>query len=75
MKYTKDIYLAAAFLASGATLVSVDRTDPLHQEFQFEPSKGDLDDIMGQYVNRRLTINVADYRDALQRIKSALHSY
>lgn len=34
-KTTSDIYLAAAFLASGAKLEKTDRTDPRHMEFSF----------------------------------------
>lgn len=34
-KTTSDIYLAAAFLASGAKLEKTDRTDPRHMEFTF----------------------------------------
>ncbi len=75
MKYTKDIYLAAAFLALGAKLVGIDRTDRQHQEFQFDPQNLDLDHVINLYMNRELFINVNDYRDAFQRIKSALHSF
>ena len=35
MKSTKDIYLAAAWMALGAKYERVDKTDPRHQVFYF----------------------------------------
>lgn len=39
MKSTKDIRLAAAFLALGAKHESTDKTDPRHMEFFFSPKQ------------------------------------
>lgn len=84
---TKTLGLAAAWASLGANYESVDRTDPKHQEFTFSPravSSGelalltiptqDLDAIEAQWVNKTLQVNAVDYYDALQRMKSLIHS-
>lgn len=85
---TKTLGLAAAWASLGANYESVDRTDPKHQEFTFSPkavSSGelgialslpiqDLDFIEAQWVNKNLVVNAVDYYDALQRMKSLIHS-
>ena len=84
---TKTLGLAAAWSALGANYESVDRSDPKHQEFTFSPrivSSGelasievptqDLDVIEAQWVNKTLQVNAVEYYDALQRLKSLIHS-
>jgi len=84
---TKTLGLAAAWAALGANYESVDRTDPKHQEFTFSPRvlttgaldilglpTQDLDVIEAQWVNKTLQVNAVDYYDALQRMKSLIHS-
>ena len=87
-KPTKDIYLAAAFLAVGAEYDSVDKTDERHMEFYFTPRKvgehialsgleivtQDLDFIEAQWVNKLLMVNAVEYADAIKRMKSVVHS-
>lgn len=87
-KKTRDLYLAAAFLALGAKYEGSDRTDPKNMEFIFSPKKVgestalsgldaatlDLDFIEAQWVNRSLPINAPDYADAIKRMKSLVHS-
>ena len=87
---TKDIYLGAILLALGAKLESVDRTDPRHQEFEFssvedavgieedkylEVVRGvDFSAVETQYANAELMINVVKFKEAIQRMKSLVHS-
>lgn len=84
---TKTLGLAAAWASLGANYESVDRTDPKHQEFTFSPRNvlsgslsgfeiptQDLDVIETQWVNKTLQVNAVDYYDALQRMKSLIHS-
>lgn len=86
LKKTKDVYLAAAILTfDNVELVRVDRTDPRHMEFVFEskdvqignlPMTGgvDLDAIEMKWVNNELTGNFTDFKNAIQRMKSVVHS-
>ena len=86
-KPTSDIYLAAAFSALGATLESVDKTDPRHMQFIFSPRRittgelssievptQDLDVIETQWVNKALLVNAVDYSEAIKRLKGVVHS-
>lgn len=84
VKKTKDVYLAAAFLTfDGVELIRVDKTDPRHMEFVFEKpdlpnivgmSTLTLDDIEMQWVNNELSGNFTDFKNAIQRMKSVIHS-
>jgi len=86
---TKDIYLAAAWMASGAKYEKVDKTDPRHQEFYFsstneEPTPDgsmvlvlkvvNMEEIKEQWVNAELMVNAVQFKEALQRMKSIIHS-
>lgn len=84
---TTDIYLAAAMLSLGARLDGVDKSDPRHMEFtiiakdtKFEsnnlptPEPMDLESIEKQWVNGTLMINAVSFKDAIQRMKSVIHS-
>jgi hypothetical protein len=86
-KTTKDVYLAAAFLTSGAQLIDVNRDDPRHQEFEFSlerPDDGflaqsittnkDLDVIALQWANGTLNGNLYEFAKSIQRMKSVIHS-
>lgn len=81
MKTTKNIYLAAVFLCIGAILKEVKKDDLRHQEFVFEMYDRDgniaigvLDKVEIDYANKQVMVNAADYREALQRMKSVVHS-
>lgn len=84
-KKTRDLYLAAAFLALGAKYEGSDRSDPKNMEFIFTPKMSeskdippiveqDLDAIEAQWINRKLVINAPDYADAIKRMKSLVHT-
>lgn len=89
MKDTKDIYLAAIFLAMGAKYEKVDKTDQRHQVFYFSTDEDqvatpgsqivvtrgvDFEMIEQQYANEELLINAVKFKQALQRMKSIVHS-
>lgn len=87
MRGTKSLGIAAAWAALGATYEKSDRTDPKHIEFFFSPrvtSTGalkelgiptqDLDKIESDWVNRTLVVNAVEFYDALQRLKTIIHS-
>jgi len=87
---TKNIRLAACWMALGADYVGVDRTDKRHQEFTFSTLEDDvreledktvkitrgvdLDIIETQLANRELMVNADDLFNAFQRMKSIIHS-
>lgn len=84
-KSTKDVYLAAAFLTyDGIELVQVDRTDPRHMIFVFDTPdvpnivginpKPNLEEIEMKWVNNDLVGNLTDFKNAIQRMKSVIHS-
>ena len=85
-KSTRDIYLAAVWMASGAKFIKADRTDPKHQVFHFSmetpddefgklitPNKS-MDVIEKQWINGELMINAVKFKDAIQRMKGVIYS-
>lgn len=86
-KSTKDLDLAAAYLAVGATYVRADRTNPKNIEFYFSPrtaSTGaiaslniptqDLNTIETEWTNETLIVNAVKYAQAYKRLKGIIHS-
>jgi hypothetical protein len=86
-KSTSDMGLAAAFFALGATLASVDKTDPRHMQFTFSPRQittgelasvgiptQDLDSIELLWANKSLPVNAVEFYDAIKRLKGIVHS-
>lgn len=71
---TKDIYLCSALIALGARYESADRTDPRHIVFYLSHSGIDVDDIHTQWVNNELMVNAVSFKNALQQMKSVIHS-
>ena len=81
---TSDVYLAAACLALGYKLETVNRTDPRHMQFEFaspiqtgtlgELSQLELDVIEVEWANRSLLVNAFDFAEAIKRMKSVIHS-
>jgi len=70
---TRDMYLAAAFMAEGVKYLKADRTDPKKMLFVFEDN-GEADRINAQWANATLVISATSFADALRRIKSIIHS-
>lgn len=97
-KNTTSIYMTAAFLALGAKLESIDKTDPKHMVFcmsdgSINPTvvasttnpKGYVttDDVISEHnldvwekawANETLQVNAVRYMEAIQRLKSVIHS-
>ena len=72
---TKDLYLSAALLSLGASLINIDRTDPKHMEFQFvSDSSLDLKSIELEWTNKTLECNAASFAEAIRRMKALVHS-
>ncbi|MHA2246911.1 MAG: DUF5659 domain-containing protein [Candidatus Hodarchaeales archaeon] len=73
-KNTRDIYLAAVWMALGAKFIKADRTDPKHQVFYFESDALDFEDVEKQWTNAELTVNAIQFKDAIQRMKGIIYS-
>lgn len=71
---TKDIYLAAALVALGATYIGADKSEPRHMEFQFLNDGFDYDSVHTDWVNSVLKVNAVAFKNALQQMKSVVHS-
>ena len=83
---TSDIYLTSALLSLGARLDDVDRSDTRHMKFtvvstvpSFESSHLqkaclDLEDLENAWANGSLMVNATQFKDAIQRMKSVIHS-
>ena len=84
IKSTKDIYLAACWLALGAKLERTDKADRRHMEFHFSSHEFssqilngaslDLNKIETDWANGCVMVNAVQYKDALQRMKAVIHS-
>lgn len=85
-KSTKDLYLAAAYLALGAEYLRTDRADPKNMIFWFAPKKfdsvslpeapvQDLDRMEAQWVNDTLVVSAVKYAAAIKHMKSLVHSF
>jgi hypothetical protein len=84
-KTTRDLYLAAAFLALGAKYEGANRTDPKNMEFIFTPKVTksdaipkvplqDLEKVESEWINETLVINATEYAAAIKRMKSLVHT-
>lgn len=93
---TSDIYFAAAMLALGAKIDSVDKSDPKHMKFLVVQTQTlytfesvnipGTENVVGgsvpldfeyyetQWANGELMVNAVRYKDAIQRMKSIIHS-
>lgn len=67
---TKDLYLAAALVASGEELLSSERVGN-EVWFYFKDSQS-FDMLRNQYFTGELNINVARYQNALRQLKSII---
>ena len=71
---TKDIYLAAIYIALGVTYSHADKADPRHQEFIFDGDPEEAERIRSAYINATLEVNAVRFKEALQRMKAEIHS-
>ena len=87
---TTDIYFTAALLALGSRLEEVDKSDPRHMKFTVvgnpeynfqsdnipaaQSATNTLDFYENQWANGALLINAVAFKDAIQRMKSVIHS-
>jgi hypothetical protein len=84
---TSTIYLAAAVMALGAEYSRTDKSDPRRMIFYFTipEDKADLERYFGnlkfdfgsvekQWTNQTLNVNAYRYANALQSLKSVVHS-
>ena len=71
---TKDIYLAAIYIALGVTYSHALKDDLRHQEFIFEGDIEETDKIKADYMNGVLMVNAAKFKEAIQRMKSEIYS-
>ncbi len=79
---TPDIFLAAAYIALGAVYTRADKTNPKHMVFYFSYPEDESEEeptfsfasIEQRWVNNSLLVNATRYKDALQRLKSVVHS-
>lgn len=90
-KNTTSIYMTAAFLALGAKLENIDKTDPKHMVFCLSDgnvtppnvtmtpvdasiSEYNLDVWEKAWANETLQVNAVRFMEAIQRLKSVIHS-
>ena len=71
---TTNIYLAAAMLSLGAELEDIDYSDRRHQVFILG-GRQDFSMIEKQWYANQLNGNLCRYKDALQKLKSKIHSF
>lgn len=85
---TKDIYLAAAYLAIGAVLDDTIRDDPRHLRFVFDlsgamPVATTIPDLLEQlkastieslYTNGKLMVSASKYAESIRHLKSIIHA-
>ena len=83
---TRDIYLAAAWMALGAKFVKADRADPKHQIFHFKMERPEdelgqaittglsLTVIEADWLNADLMINAIKFKEAIQRMKGIIYT-
>lgn len=71
---TTNLYLAAALLSLGAALDDIDYSDKRHQVFILS-GRHDFQTIERAWYDSRVTGNLCHYRDALQKLKSKIHSF
>jgi len=74
MIITKDIYLASIYIASGVEYLYADKTDIRHQEFVFKEGGVDTEKVKSEYINGTLMVNAVAFKEAIQRMKSEIHS-
>lgn len=69
---TMNMYLAAAIMAGGYVLDSVENSDPEHVIFCFEGNSSDLLEIEKNWSKRTLMVNARSYSEALWEIRGQI---
>jgi len=70
---TTDLGLAAALVACGRLLISVDKDNPRRAVFIFKDT-GDLQSLSDSYFDNSLTVQAQGYFESLKRLKTRLYS-
>ena len=83
-KQSSDVYFIAALLSLGAVISKIDREDPRHMVFtvtnveKFDQENPlpylNFEKIETEWVNATLVCNAQQYKEAIQRMKSTIHS-
>ena len=74
LHFTSNFYLAAAFIASGLSLSSVDDADKKHIRFGVTAKTQDhIDEIQREWDNKLLQVNAREYADAIRELKMRIH--
>jgi hypothetical protein len=78
---TSDIWLAAAYLALGATYERADKSNPRQLIFYFSTYKApdgvayfDFEGVERDWVNGTLSGQLKRYKDSVQHLKSIIYS-
>jgi hypothetical protein len=76
---TKDIYLAAALLCTGASLEDTVRDDPRHMRFEFSCDSDmasilNFEQVERDYNNGKLMVSASKYAESIRKMKSIIHS-
>lgn len=88
LKYTTSLGVAAALLSKGAVLEDINKSDPRHMVFGFSDgsaspdntavdaaiSSNNLDVWEKAWANETLEVNAVKFMNALNRLKSVIHS-
>lgn len=69
-----DFYLCAVCLASGASLVSVKKTDSGFSVFTLDISPEQANQIITNHWNRKLKLPTKDVLEAVHQLKTRLYS-
>lgn len=70
-KITSNIYLAAAYLANGAKVLDLDRSNPRHVRFRMRGSG--LSDLEVGWTNGTLVGNLTNFAEAIRQVKALLY--
>lgn len=73
-KTEKDIYLVAAYLASGAKLVigGINRDNP--RQIEFSLVGPNLDELEVQWINGDMMVNAKQYAERIREVKSLIYA-
>jgi hypothetical protein len=73
IKY-KDFYLTAICIANGAKLLGLEKTSDKYVNFVLNISPKEIEEIISKHWNRELQIPTRDVIEAINQLKTRLHS-